>query len=240
MTTHVSHTDTISQAVVDGVLTVTLPISDDGLLSLAVCDQLTELLIAPPDSARVLVLRTAGASFCVGRERTAASIDELPLEVDRLVAVNHALRNSSLMSIAVVHGAAAGFGVGLAALCDFAVAVPEATFSFPEIEIGLAPVLVLAWLPQLVGRREALRLAATGAAVDAQRALQLGIVTHVVTREDLDDEVTVLAGVLAQRNPRVLSEIREFLRVTDQAAEIDATEMARARLVVGSLRRGRD
>lgn len=239
MNTHVSQTHTVSQTLLDGVLTVTLPISDDGLLSLAVCDQLAELLIAPPDSARVLVLRTAGASFCVGRERTAANIDELPLEVDRLVAVNHALRNSSLMSIAVVHGAAAGFGVGLAALSDFAVAVPEATFSFPEIEIGLAPVLVLAWLPQLVGRREALRLAATGAALDAQRALELGLVTHVVAREDLDDEVAVLASSLAQRNPRVLSEIREFLRVTDQATEIDATEMARARLVVGSLRRGR-
>jgi enoyl-CoA hydratase/carnithine racemase len=239
MTTHFSQADSVSQTLLDGVLTVTLPISDDGLLSLAACDTWAQLLTSPPQSARVLVLRSAGASFCVGRERTAASIDELPLEVDRLVAVNHALRNSPLTSIAVVHGAAAGFGVGLAALCDFAIAVPEATFSFPEIEIGLAPVLVLAWLPQLVGRREALRLAATGAALDAQRALELGIVTQVVAREDLDDAVAVLGGGLAQRNPRVLNEIREFLRVTDQAAEIDATEMARARLVVGSLRRGR-
>jgi enoyl-CoA hydratase/carnithine racemase len=231
---------TTSSTLVDGVLTVTLPVSTDGLLSLEACDQLTALLNAPPESAHVLVLESAADTFCVGRERTAATVDELPGEVDRLVAVNQALRSTRLVSVAKVGGAAAGFGVGLAALSDVAIASSAATFAFPEVEIGLAPVLVLAWLPQLVGRREAFRLTATGATIDAERAAEIGIVTDVVAPEALDDNVSALVADLRRRSPRVHGEIRDFLRISDQATEAEATELARARLVVGSLRRGRE
>src|SRR5690606_19782622 len=138
----------------------------------------------PPVSAGVIVIKSNGTQFCAGRERTAASVDDLPREVDRLVAVNQALRSSPLVSIAAVHGDAAGFGVGLAALSDFAISSPDAVFSFPEVGIGLAPVLVLAWLPQLVGRREAFRLTATGARITAQQARELGLVTQVAASAD--------------------------------------------------------
>lgn len=221
----------------DGVLTVTMPLSDDGLLSLATCDALCALLLSPPEGAHVLILESAGRVFCMGRERTAATIDELPREVDRLVAVNEALRSTSLVSVAKVHGDAAGFGVGLAALTDFAVAATSARFSFPEVEIGLAPVLVLAWLPQLVGRREAFRLTSTGAAISANRAEALGLVTGVAAAGDLDAQTDSIVETLRRRSPRVHREIREFLRVADQATEAAATEIARPRLMVGSLRR---
>ncbi len=49
----------------DGVLTVTLPLSPDGLLSLAACDELSALLTSPPDTAHVLVIRSAGEAFCL-------------------------------------------------------------------------------------------------------------------------------------------------------------------------------
>lgn len=237
MATHDRH-DEMEHAEADGVITVTLPVSEDGLLSLSTCDQLTDILLSPPDSASVIVIRSNGTQFCAGRERTAASVDDLPREVDRLAAVNHALRSSQLVSIAAVHGDAAGFGVGLAALSDFAIASPETEFSFPEVGIGLAPVLVLAWLPQLVGRREAFRLTASGSRITAQRALELGLVSQVTAGAGLDADIEALALEMRRRSPRVLSEIRDFLRVSDQSTEAEATELARARLVVGSLRRG--
>ncbi|WP_197380191.1 enoyl-CoA hydratase/isomerase family protein [Mycolicibacterium mengxianglii] len=240
MTTAISHDGRISSEISDGVLTVKLPVSVDGLLSLATCDELCMLLQSPPASAHVLILESDGDAFCLGRERTAASVDELPGEVDRLVAVNHALRNTRLVSVAKVHGGAAGFGVGLAALSDFAIATSSAKFSFPEVEIGLAPVLVLAWLPQVVGRREAMRLTATGATISASRAVELGLLTEAVPDDQLDSQVTSLVADLRRRSPRVHAEIREFLRIADQATEVNATELARTRLVLGSLRRGRD
>lgn len=76
--------------------------------------------------------------------------------------------------------------------------------------------------------------------IDAQEAVDLGLVTQIAEAAELDAQITALAGGLRERSARVLAEIRDFLRVTDQATEAQATEMARSRLVVGSLRRGRD
>ncbi|BBZ03791.1 enoyl-CoA hydratase [Mycolicibacterium chitae] len=223
--------------VTDGVVRAVLPLSDDGLISLDDCDRFTELLMSPPESAHIVVIESRAQSFCLGRERSAATVHELPDEVDRLVAVNHALRNSPLVSVARVHGDAAGFGVGVAALSDIAVAADTAKFFFPEVNIGLAPTLVLAWLPQLVGRREAFRLTATGAAISAERAAALGLVSETATAADLDARVDAVVQELRRHNPRVHREIRDFLRATDQATEAQATELAKSRLVIGSLRR---
>lgn len=237
MTIQTPHQEALRHSLDGAVLTATLPLSSDGLLSLRACDELAQLLSSPPEAASVVVLTSDRAQFCLGRERTAVSVEELPSEVDRLVAVNSALRSTRLVSVARVHGDAAGFGVGLAALSDFAVASSDASFWFPEVNIDLAPFLVLAWLPQLVGRREALHLAVTGEHIDAHRALEIGIVSEVAPEAELDARVATIIGGLRGRNPRVLAEIRDFLRVTDQAPEVQATELARARLVVGSLRR---
>lgn len=229
--------DVLRTSLDDGVLTTILPVDEEGLLSLSACDQLAQLLSSPPASATVVVLTSERPQFCLGRERTAASVHDLPAEVDRLVAVNAALRATPLVSVARVHGDAAGFGVGLAALSDFAVASTRASFCLPEVNINLAPFLVLAWLPQLVGRRAALRLAVTGDSISADRAVELGIVTEVAAESDLDARVATIVADLKRRNPRVLAEIREFLRVADSLSEVQATELARSRLVVGSLRR---
>ncbi|CAJ1501084.1 enoyl-CoA hydratase/isomerase family protein [[Mycobacterium] burgundiense] len=221
----------------DGVLRVTLPLSADGLISLDDCDRFAELLNSPPDSAHVVVIESNAESFCLGRERSAATVHELPGEVERLVAVNQALRNTRLVSIAKVQGDAAGFGVGLAALSDIALAASTAKFSFPEVNIGLAPVLVLAWLPQLVGRREAFRLTATGAAISAARAAELDIISESVDAAGLDERVAAVVETLLPHDPRVHQEIRDFLRISEQATEEEATELAKSRLVIGSLRR---
>jgi len=65
------------------------------------------------------------------------------------------LRCTRLVTVTEVRGDAAGFGVGVLAACDVAVAEAGARFFFPEVGIGLAPAVVLAWLPRVVGEREA-------------------------------------------------------------------------------------
>jgi methylglutaconyl-CoA hydratase len=221
----------------DGVLRVRIPLSDDGLISLADCDRITNLLNSPPPSAHVVVLEAGDGPFCLGRERTAATVHELPGEVERLVALNAALRTTPLVSVAKVSGDAAGYGVGLAALADVAIASGAAEFRFPEVEIGLAPSLVLAWLREAVGRRTAFWLTATGARISAARAVELGIISEAVAPDDLESRVAEVVAALRRHDPRIHREIREFLRATDQATEEHATEMAKACLVVGSLRR---
>ena len=194
----------LSTDLVDGVLTVTLPLSDEGLLSLTACEVLCALLNSPPRGAQVLVLESEGAVFCLGRER----------ETDRGVAVDDALRSTTLVSVAKVHGDAAGCGVELAGLSDFAIAASTSCFSFPETGSGAAPARALSWLPQVVGRREAFRLTTTGATITAAEAEALGLLTGVADPDDLDAQTNAIVETLRRRSPRVHREIRG-LRAAD-------------------------
>jgi methylglutaconyl-CoA hydratase len=208
------------------------------MLTMAMCDELTKLLLRPPDDAHVLVIEAAGESFCLGRERTATTPDRLPDEVRRLIAVNEALLRTRLVTVARVQGDAAGFGVGLAALCDVAVCVADAQWWFPEVQMDLAPTLVLAWLPRVVGRRNAFWLTATGEAIDGRDALRMGLVNEVA--EDaaaLDAAIEHRIQAVETHEPRVHAEIRGMLHACAGLTIEQAFELSADRLVVGSLRR---
>ncbi|BBY15777.1 enoyl-CoA hydratase/isomerase family protein [Mycolicibacterium litorale] len=220
------------------VLTVRLDSPGGNLMSMDMCDALAAVLTVPPAGVHLLVLSAAGDSFCLGRERTAATPEDLPTEVRRLIAVNEALAATPLVTVARVHGDAAGFGVGLAALCDVAVATRTARFSFPEVRINLAPALVLAWLPHMVGRRAAFWLTASGLPVSGDEAVRLGLLNEVV--EDvgaLDAAVNEKVGALLAGEPRVHNEIRAMLRSVESLSERQSYELAADRLVLGSLKR---
>ena len=224
----------------DGVVEVVLAHGEDNLLSAKMCEALTERLRSPAPDEHVLRLRAEGTAFCLGRERVATTPADLRAEVSRLVALNQALGASRLVTVAQVHADAAGFGVGLAALCDVTVAAPSAGFRFPEVDIDLAPVVVLAWLPRLVGRKHAFRMTATGARIDAAQAAAIGLVTAVAPADErlaatVDGEI---AG-LRRRSPRVHAEIKDYLRATADLAEPHAYDLALDRLVLGSMARRR-
>jgi methylglutaconyl-CoA hydratase len=221
-----------------GVLEVELDNGPDNLLTIEMCRELTELLLRPPAGAHVLRLRAKGSAFCLGRERAGTTAGELRAETTVLVGLQRALGTTPLVTIAEVQGDAAGFGVGLLAACDVAVAVADARFWFPEVGIGLAPALVLAWLPRVVGERQAFWLTATGEKITAARALELGLLNAVVGGpEDLTKDVDERMAALREHDPRIHTEIREMLHAGRSLDEDQALELSIDRLVVGSLRR---
>jgi methylglutaconyl-CoA hydratase len=220
------------------LITARLDRPDGNLMTLAMCDALVQVLRDPPAGAHVFLLEAAGDSFCLGRERTATTPEDLPGEVRRLIGLNEALLRTSLVTVAKVHGDAAGFGVGLAALTDVSVAVDAARFSFPEVKMDLAPTLVLAWLARVVGRRQAFWLTATGEEVSGPEAVQLGLVNDVVASEsDLAAEIDRRVRMLQQRSPRVHAEIRSMLRSASTLTEEQSYDLSADRLVLGSMRR---
>ena len=222
----------------DGVLDVELDRAPDNLMTVELCAQLTALLLAPPSGAHVLRLRAAGGVFCLGRERPAATAGDLHAESLVLVGLHRALRTSPLVTVAQVHGDAAGFGVGMIAACDVAVATEDAEFWFPEVGIDLAPAIVLAWLPRAVGEREAFWLTATGEHLPARRAKHLGLVNEVVADgAALEVEVARRVAALRARSPRVHAEIKDMLRIGRVLDEDTALGVSVDRLVVGALRR---
>jgi len=106
--------------------------------------------------------------------------------------------------VAAVNGAVVGGGMGLLAACDLAVAVDDARFSTPEVEVGLFPYMALAPLARCIGRRPALELALTGRRIDAQEARLLGLVNRVVPRASLEGAAAEILDALAQKSPGAL------------------------------------
>jgi enoyl-CoA hydratase/carnithine racemase len=125
--------------------------------------------------------------------------------------------------------------VGLAALADVSIASAAARFWFPEAEAGVAPALVLTWLPAVAGRRLAFWLTATGQALNAQEAVQCGLINQAVSPDRLPGEVSEAIGLLLRPPPKVSAEVKKDLAAFAALSTGKASDHAVDRLVLRSL-----
>ncbi len=107
-------------------------------------------------------------------------------------------------SIAAVGGAARAGGMTLAVSCDMIIAADEASFGYPEIDVGIVPALHFVHLPRQVGRNKAFELLFSGEAFSAQKAYDLGIVNHVVPKNQVLTKARELALMFANKSPLVM------------------------------------
>jgi methylglutaconyl-CoA hydratase len=136
--------------------------------------------------------------------------------------------------IAAVNGAAIAGGCGIATLCDFTLAVPEAKFGYTEVRIGFVPAIVSVFLIRQVGDKRARDLLLTGRIIDAEEAYYLGLVSEIVAAEQLLDRARELAGQLLENSPTSLSYTKQLLsnlsqRDLDHALELAVEVNARIR-----------
>jgi methylglutaconyl-CoA hydratase len=220
------------------VLRARIDAGPGNLFTPAMSAQLAATLRAPPAGVHVLHLSAAGDEFCLGRAPFRDGAGPLREDVGVLVEVVDALRCTSVVTVSEVQGDAAGFGVGLAALSDVAIAAPEAHLWFPEVDAGFAPALVLAWLGELVGSRKAFWLAATGVRVTAREACELGLLTHVVDgRAELTAAAAGIVELLLTKPPQVHAQIKELVRLYAAVPEETRASIAGDKLAFGALRR---
>jgi methylglutaconyl-CoA hydratase len=192
-------------------LIVTTKRGDENLFSAEMIDELSEAVDdAARDRLRFVRLRSEGPVFCVGRDRLGQTPLEFRAEAARIAKLNETLRTTPLTVVAEVQGDAAGFGVGVVASADIAVAVEGARFWFPEVLGGLAPSVVISWLSKTVPYKVAFDMVTTGEAVDARRAQELGLVTDVVPRDSLEAAVVDRIERLSTMRPGAITEIKEF------------------------------
>src|SRR5271163_439191 len=115
------------------------------------------------------------------------------------------------VTIAAVNGAAIAGGTGLALLCDFTLAVPEAKFGYTEVRIGFVPAIVSAFLLRQVGEKIARDLLLTGRVFDTTEAFKIGLINEIVPAEKLLDRARELAAQLAENGPLSLSNTKRLL-----------------------------
>lgn len=196
---------------------------------------------APATGCRALVLTGAGDAFCSGLDLTAlppassTSALEARAEAERVARMFLALHELEVPSIAAVNGPAIGGGAGLATVCDFTLATPEAKFGFTETRIGFVPAIVSAFLTLQIGEKRSRDLLLTGRIVDAEEAMRLGLVNEIVPHQELQRRTQTLAESLAHNSPQATRITRRLLAAQWKAwldaaivAAIDASVEARA------------
>src|SRR5437868_13460645 len=196
----------------DRVATVTLNRPEKrNAISFELIDDLMRALDEVAQSpALVLILTGAGKAFCSGMdlENLKSLIGRSPeqnlKDSETMVRLFHALYEFPKVTIAAVNGAAIAGGTGLAVLCDFTLAVPEAKFGYTEVRIGFVPAIVSTFLLRQVGEKQARDLLLTGRIITAEEALRIGLINEIVPAEKLSSRARQLAGQFMENSPRSL------------------------------------
>jgi enoyl-CoA hydratase/carnithine racemase len=165
-------------------------------------------------AARVIVLAGAGEhAFCAGADLKGVGDRGTTLQAREsfggLARILEAFTRMRTPVIAQVHGYALAGGCGLAAGCDLVVASDDATFGLPEIKVGLLPLMVMAPILRAVGRKRGMLMIMSGEPVTAREALDMGLVSRVVPRADLERETVALAARLATLSPTAMALAKE-------------------------------
>jgi len=113
--------------------------------------------------------------------------------------------------LAVVDGVASAGGCELAAFCDLVIATENARFLQPEIKLGVFPPLGAVVYPRVIGPKRAMELLLTGDALNAQQALQIGLVNRVVPRTALKETVDALVKRLSEQSAPVLALLKRVI-----------------------------
>lgn len=177
-------------------------------------EMLTALMVALREAGsdpavRAIILGSAIPNrFCGGLDLPkfrASSPSEVHAVVGQLYVQLHELQSSLPKPvIAAITGAVRGGGMSIAITCDMIVAADDASFGYPELDIGLVPAIHYNHLHRIVGRYRAFDLLFTGRAFAASEALALGLVSRLAPRDEVMDTARALAQVLAAKSPELM------------------------------------
>lgn len=185
--------------------------------------------LAADQMVRVVVLEGEGASFSAGadlnwmRGMAAASEAENREDALALARLMRTLDELPKPTIARVHGAAFGGGVGLVACCDIAIGVPDAKFGLTESKLGLLPAVISPYVVAAIGARHARRLFATAEIFGADEARRIGLLHDVANATALDTAVQKQVDLLLKAGPVAAAGAKSLVRrVVANEGDIDA------------------
>jgi methylglutaconyl-CoA hydratase len=169
------------------------------------------------ESVRAVVLRGAGKSFSAGADldwmRRMAAYDEAANLADAraLAALMRTIDTLPKPTVALVHGAAYGGGVGLVACCDIAIATEAAAFSLSEVKLGLIPAVISPYVVRAIGARAARRYFLTAERFDAVEARRLGLVHELAASDGLEEAARQILAALRGNGPAAIRAAKDLV-----------------------------
>lgn len=208
------------------LITLNRPDKRNALSAKMIAELMSALAEVEAGNHRLAIITGAGKAFCAGMDLDALkalatqSPEENLADARRTAGLFRRLWSFPKPLIAAVNGAALGGGAGIATLCDFTLAAPEAKLGYTEVRIGFIPALVSVFLERQVGEKLARDLFLTARIFDVAEAKTMGLVTKIVPAEQLPGAARELASTLLANSPGAIAATKRLL-VRAAEAEVD-------------------
>jgi methylglutaconyl-CoA hydratase len=179
------------------------------------------------DGVKIIILKANGDAFCAGadlnylQELQTNSFEQNLADSDHLKALFLEIYQLKKVVISQVHAHALAGGCGLATVCDFTFAAPEARFGYTEVRIGFVPAVVMVFLLRKIGESKAKQLLLGGPVITANDALALGLIHYIVPSDKLESEVRKFATQLMQNNSAYAMGVTKQMIAKVQALPIE-------------------
>lgn len=169
-------------------------------------------------AVRAIVLAGAGKSFSAGadlnwmKRQGVAPLQDNLTDARKLALLFRTISLCATPTLARVHGAALGGGLGLAAACDICVASTKAQFATSEVRLGIIPSAIGPYVIRAIGERQAYRYFQTAERISAERARELGLAHEVAEPEALDAKLQEVVDALLTGGPAAQAAATELIR----------------------------
>lgn len=179
------------------------------------------------ENIRIIVLTGKGKSFCAGADLNwmksmvkysmKKNIEDSALLLDLF----ESIYSCPKPVIGRVNGHAFGGGLGLFAVCDIVIAVPDCKFAFSEVKLGIIPSVISTYVARKISLSNMRRLFLTGERFDSNYAKEIGLVDFVVPENELNKQVDKYAKILLSSGPKAITEVKklvgtyEKMKITD-------------------------
>lgn len=179
------------------------------------------------EQVTVIVLRANGEAFCAGadlgylQKLQQFSYEENVADSNHLKELFQKIYTLNKVVIAQIQGHALAGGCGLAAVCDFSFAVPEAKFGYTEVKIGFIPAIVMVFLLRRIGEAKSKQLLLSGDLISAEEAQQMGLLNFMSTTEKLESDVRNFASKLITGNSAQSMSTTKQMIATVQSMPLD-------------------
>lgn len=184
------------------------------------------------DDIRAIVLKGAGKVFCAGADLSwmKTQIEVAPdvrmVEARKLATMLHALNEMPTPIIGRIHGAAFGGGIGMACICDVALAEDTTKFGFTETKLGLIPATIAPYVMARMGEANARRVFMSARIFGASEARVLGIIARTTTAIEIDAAIEAEVAPYLGVAPKAVGAAKALVRSLGpriDAEVIDAT-----------------
>lgn len=171
------------------------------------------------DSTRIIILTGKGKSFCSGadlnwmKSMINYSKDENIKDSKLLLDLYESIYTCPKPVICKINGHAFGGGIGLFAVCDITIAVPDCKFAFSEVKLGLIPSVISTYIVKRVNISKMKRLFITGEKFDSAYAREIGLIDYIYPDNEIDGQIKKLIELIRTSGPIAINEVKKLISV---------------------------